>query len=166
MLVAQIGRDDLGDLLGDGGLVAQRRGAVSISAQAPLSKGHGILSEVSLVRRTANIATRPIMWSRHDIAKDGGGQPRGIPLHWRDTWDRAAERMGAYAYKRRTSLDIVDIDELPVVDELLTDPEETRRLVRAAPRPPAPKPIPESTSEPALGPVLRHSYAGAGLALT
>jgi hypothetical protein len=102
----------------------------------------GRLNEISLVPRTANLGTRPVRWSRTDIAVDGGAQPRGLPLGWHDTWARAHERMASYTRRRadRESLTIVDLDPLGVVDGLWSDPAAARR-VAATPRPTPTPPV-------------------------
>lgn len=138
---------DVGDLLSDGDWWLSDQ--VWCRAVGPLEKGHATMTELSLVRRTANLATRPVCWSRGDIATGSAGEPQ-MPLFWRDTWHRAAERMSAQRYRVAPKhLEIHDLDPLGIVDELLTDPVAARKLARSAPVPkvkattrPQPKPAP------------------------
>ena len=47
-----------------------------------------MLRELSLVSQTANVANRPC-WITHGDVTRGAAAPRGVPLHVRETWDRA-----------------------------------------------------------------------------
>jgi hypothetical protein len=90
------------------------------------------------VRRTANLSTRAVCWSRTDIARDAGGQPRNLPLNWHGTWARAHEPMASFAYQRADRLAILDLDA-PV------DPDAARAKLRAVP---APTPAPARPAKP------------------
>ena len=165
MAVSRIERDDLADLLIDGdwyfsdGTSARRSGLMKY--------GNCLLEELSLVRSTANVGTRPIAWARTDIATDSGGQPH-MPLTWRDTWKRAHERMSSFSakYRRADHLTILDLDELDSVDEMLTDPVAARRLLDSRRTPTAKATTrTRATTNEDWSRVYRHSYPNAGLAL-
>jgi hypothetical protein len=99
----------------------------------PAELGQGRLGDVSLVRATANLNTRPVAWARHDITLEGGGAPRELPLFWHGTWQRAHERTrGArYSYERNDRLPIWDMDELTFAEEMITDPAAALARSRA-----------------------------------
>jgi hypothetical protein len=162
-MVGRLYRDDLDDLLDDGDWYFSD--SVRCRPTGPLERGHGVLEEISLVRRTANLGTRPIAWARGDIAKGSSGQPP-MPLPWRSCWDRAAECMSTYAYQRADRLPIVDLDQLDVVDELLTSNGASVRRMRSGP--PAPPTAPPPSHQPAPvdeSRVYRHTYPATGLHL-
>jgi hypothetical protein len=108
--------------------------------------GRGRIRELSLVRETANMSTRPVRFSRGDVASGDCGRPSGLPLNWHSTWDRAAEHMASYGYRfnRADRLTIHDLDQLDTVDELLTDPAYAARM-RAEAAAVRPKPTPKAT---------------------
>jgi hypothetical protein len=147
MMVGTI-RDDLTDLLDDDDWHLSPE--IESRRCGPFEYGHGKINEISLVRRTASIGTRPVRYARHDTV-GGGGAPRGLPLRWYDIWDRAHEQMHSdrYTHRRDDSLRIHDIDPLDLVDEVLCDPEvaarvkaeaETIKQRAAVTTPPPPKP--------------------------
>lgn len=128
MAVATIPDNDLADLLADGPWFLSDK--VACRSVGPLTKGGARLHELSLVRKSANVNTRPIRYARTDIARNAGGHPAGLPLNWRSTWDRAHKAMSAYAYRRADHLVIHDLDP--------ADLDAARARLRAAvARPPA-----------------------------
>jgi hypothetical protein len=86
--------------------------------------GHGVIAELSIIRRTASIGTHPLRWSPNS------GTPHGMPLRWHQTWQRAHAAIAhePYVYRRDDTLRIVDIDKLDLVDEVLCDPEVAARV--------------------------------------
>lgn len=142
LMVARVANDDLGDLLADGPWFLS--GGVRCAPTGVMQYGLAKLREVSIVRRTANVNTRPIRWSRSDIARDSGSEPHDMPLRWHDTWRRAHERMVGERYREKPAhLTIHDLDQLSIVDEVMTDPAAARRRAGRRPEPPAPAPAPE-----------------------
>lgn len=146
MMVGRIPDDSMGDFLAEHGpwylsdSVDCRPIGTTVAVQ-------GRLRELSLVRSSANLNTRPVAWSRIDIAMDGGAQPP-MPLPWRSCWDRAHQRMSTYAWRKADRLTVHDVDRLDVVDEVLTDPVAARRRAavvdaHAATAPAAAKPPPK-----------------------
>lgn len=143
LAVAVLERDDLADLLSDGDWFISD--SVRSRSVGLVERSGGILEELSLVRRTGNVNTLPLRWSRSD------GAPLGLPLNWHGPWRQAHERMSGARYRRAPDhLDIVDRDPLGLMDELLSgDVTYARQMLaqrptppaRASTRPPAPKPI-------------------------
>jgi hypothetical protein len=125
MAVATIDDDNLASVLSDGPWYWSE-GVRLVRSGKPLDFTHGVISEVSLVRSTANIATRAVCWSRHDLATDAGGRPIGLPLMWHDTWRRAHERMSKHRYRnapsRMTILDLDPVAPAPVAAKVRTGP--------------------------------------------
>jgi hypothetical protein len=169
LMVGRLADDSMADLLNDGDWYLS--GGTNSHATGVMEYGLATLREASLVRATGSIGTRPVCWSKTDIAKNSGAQPP-MPLFWRSCWDAAHVAMSSYRYKRAGRLPIVDIDELSLYDEAMTDPAAARRraiLMRAAALPPsrpkirasAPRPA-VSTQEPPLvvGRLYRHTYPG------
>jgi hypothetical protein len=103
---------------------------VSSRPCGPLESNHGTIHELSVVPRTGSVNTRPLRWSPHDLARSGGGEPRGLALRWRETWARAHEAINGdrYRYLRDDTLRIVDMDQLDLIDEVLCDPEVAARV--------------------------------------
>jgi hypothetical protein len=146
MMVGRVVRDDLADLLLDGDWYLSD--GVNCRATGPLMKGHAQLREISLVRRSANVGSRPLRWARSDLGADAGSEPGNMPLNWYGCWTRAHEAIAARRYRRTPDrLAIVDLDPLGYVDEILTAPAATlaaarRRAEAAKPRPPVEPPGP------------------------
>ena len=84
-------------------------------------KRAGALRELSLVQRTANCGTSPVVWAEGDLSR-GECPAYGPPmsLFMRDVWDRAKEAITDRRYRRAKTLDIIDIDPLDDVSEALT----------------------------------------------
>ena len=57
--------------------------------------------------------------------------PRGVPLHVRETWDRAKGATETFHYRRAKPLVLHDLDERDAYDEVLADPVGLRRAFRA-----------------------------------
>lgn len=173
LMVARLGNDDLGDLFADGDWFLS--GGVRCAPTGVMEYGQVRFREISLVRRTANLGTKPIRWSRSDIATDSGSEPHDMPLRWHDTWRRAHDRMVTERYREKPAhLTIHDLDQLSVVDEVLTDPAAARRRAGHRPEPPPPSPAPSVRPVGLVGPrgmhratqELRASRTGAGRART
>ncbi len=98
-----------------------------------LEYGGGELVDVSFVKKTGNLNTLPVFWSRGDIATGSAGRPRGLPLPLSDVWELAGPAMAPLRYRcPPTFLEIHDADELSLVDTFLSDPPEARRLLHDA----------------------------------
>jgi hypothetical protein len=74
-----------------------------------LERSAAKLSELSLVRRTGNCGTRPVVVVPGDIAL-GAARPRAMPLLWDDVWDRAAAHLETARYRRADHLTIHNVD--------------------------------------------------------
>jgi hypothetical protein len=108
MLVGTIPDDALGELLADGPWFLSD--SVITAPDGVMRRRDGYLVEVSLVRRTANLNTRPVCWAVGDIAANSCGRPP-MPLLWHDTWKRAEASMGQHRYRQAPDhLSIVDVD--------------------------------------------------------
>ena len=143
---------DVGDLLADGpwywsdSITCERFGQ-------SLYRGAAVIHELSLVRRTANCQTAPIVWSEGDLSRGTAGEP-AMNVMWRGVWSRAAEAIGTRRYRSDPTLPIIDLDPPDEVDAAFADPAGVHRLAgerrRAA----------ELTTS-ALGPrTYRHAYPG------
>jgi hypothetical protein len=122
--------------------------AVASRLCGPLERNHGRISELSLVRHTATVNAAPVRWSL-------GIAPSRMPTRWYSTWDRATEAIAhdRYTHRRDDALRIHDLDELSLVDQVLTDPEVAARVAeqaaqakRRAAMTPTPPPTPAPTS--------------------
>jgi hypothetical protein len=104
--------------------------SVTSTRCGPFEWNHGKINELSLVRRTASIATHPCAWSPHS------GAPHNMPLPWFETWARAHEAItdDRYRHRRDDALRIVDVDPLSLVDEVLCDGEVAARVAAEAAR--------------------------------
>ena len=121
LIVGTLPNDDLADLLADGPWY------LSDSTLGKPIDSHRLdwvgrsIKEISLVRRTANLGTRPLVWSPHD------GQP-SMPLYWRSCWAATLAAMSTARYRKAPDhLTIVDLDPLDSIDEMRTDPAGARR---------------------------------------
>ena len=121
LMVGTLPDDDLADLLADGPWYLSDSTTARPLDEHRLEWSGRQIKEISLVRRSANLNTRPIAWSRHD------GQPP-MNLYWRSCWDDACKAMTSSRYRRAPDhLTIVDLDGLEPIDEMWTDPAAARR---------------------------------------
>lgn len=154
LAMAVLERDDLVDMLNDGPWFISD--SVRSSRVSEFERSGGVLEELSLVRQTGNVSTRPVRWSFSD------GAPAGLPLNWRDSWKRGHEHMTRTRYRVAPDhLTIHDLDRLSTIDELLTDPSAARRLLDSQ----RPIPMARSTTRDHDdgGKLLRRTFSGAGL---
>jgi hypothetical protein len=104
---------DVIDLLADGPWYWSDSITCKRNGQA-LERTDALLRELSLVRRTANCQTRPVVAVPGDIARGTATQPRHMPWTWDDTWQRAADDMVGRRYRRNLHMVIHDVDPPPV----------------------------------------------------
>jgi hypothetical protein len=108
MLVGRIDDDSMADMLEDGPWYLSD--STACLRTGLMEYGGGSLVEVSLVRQSANLNTRPLCWTVGDIAFNSCGRPP-MPLLWHDTWKRAEASMGRQRYRQAPDhLTILDID--------------------------------------------------------
>lgn len=140
-------------------------------------KRAGALHELSLVQRTANCGTSPVVWAEGDLSR-GECPVYGPPmtLFMRDCWDRAQQAITDRRYRRTKTLDIFDVDALDPVTEALTAGKslsEAADILALSPTPltadrrqgimmraaALPKPTPTRTEAPlVVGKLYRHTY--------
>jgi hypothetical protein len=116
---------DIGDLLDEHGPWYWSDGITCKRLGQSIYRHQAQLREISLVRRSGNCGTPPVVWSPHS------GEPP-MPLLWRSTWQRGLAAIAYAKYHRSDTLDIVDRDPLGIVDEVMTDPDTARAKARAA----------------------------------
>jgi hypothetical protein len=88
---------DIADLLDDGPWYYSDRITSQHLSHTP-HQSNVMIEELSLVRETANHGTRPLVVAAGDLTDHRDG-PRGLNLHQRDTWQRAAQAVQTSRYR-------------------------------------------------------------------
>jgi hypothetical protein len=98
-------------------------------APNPMHWERAVINDLSIVRRPANVGTRPLRYAPLDSSLP----PRGLPPGGEELWLKAKELASMARYRSApTTLEITDLDELSIPELMATDKPAGRRALDAA----------------------------------